>query len=616
MKLSALFLSAVAAQQCPAGMMPEGAPKQVGRTLGFNNFNREFTGDNQDEKITATWNEWEVTGSRLTCAKWNRMYGRYGYNFINYRTYSGYGTLCCTARYCYIGLNPAYENSYGNVAKSATKKTGTCKVERARNGDREWHVTNTDDNGNDYKSGIRGTGSATLFKGRWAGNKFDGSEMNSRKVTTYANTQANFCAIKTKKGVQAKKGQVCRAVVEVRENGNLENRGSGRDYVCLTVQDAKGNDVQGTAKCQNGDIRNGNGGGRRILQSGWFTVPANQKYKATIEARTTATNEHYYTDDFKMICQDCVATPAPTATPTAAPTGSCPVTCQLEELKGQKRSHTKKNFNNEAHNNFKIQVHHSVDAMNTGNAYMHHRCYRTGSQCKCECIGSAVNFQSTPNRGSTGADETNEIYNPWAGEVDHDLLDFWADVETDTGSDTAQRCVDKKIATWDRFNSGKHGRRVWGPYWGYKCGGGASKLQSNGGTCFWESNKMEMNNDVSVHGKEYTQLRAQFKLKAHQHWFGQLEWNDFAVVYMRTCDDANNCGNWYGGMHQGNTPNAPKFTTFFFDVKNNADFLRSGDSHIQTKVQLSNNFWLEEHIFDDLEVTGMCTENNAGHGHN
>jgi len=134
-------------------------------------------------------------------------------------------------------------------------------------------------------------------------------------------------------------------------------------------------------------------------------------------------------------------TATPTVAPTAAPTGTCPVTCELEEVDG-----TRINPNHDSNwehtsqtdADYKIKVLHSVDAINTGPSYLHHRCYRKGTQCKCECIGNVLFFQSTPNRGSSwdlssgkgeDAEETNVPYNPYENhpDVTRDLADFWAD---------------------------------------------------------------------------------------------------------------------------------------------------------------------------------------------
>jgi len=366
---------------------------------------------------------------------------------------------------------------------------------------------------------------------------------------------------------------------------------------------------------------------------------------------------------------------------------------------------------------FKVKVHHSVDAINTGPSYKHHRCYRPlgTQQCKCECIGNENFFQSTPNRGSswdlssgqaevvcgrqrnkdlaqcsdpgmkdktekhevrccsdtakagwrkhsnqcpyaeskvpvcfhdktffeakeicqsegarlctadeltndctvmtgcmhdkdliwsstTDAEDTNEIYNPWndQDDVSEDLENFW------NGVTTEGRCIEDKLAEWETFETGTHGKRTWGPYWGYKCDERDEQLLENGGKCFWQSDKQVFNTPEHVHGKDFTKLRAQFKLKGHQHWFGQLEFNDKAIVFMRTCDGEGDCGRWYGGIHRGNTPNAPEFTSFYFDVAERDDFLRDQDSQLQTKVHLENSYWLEEHVFDDLVITGMC----------
>jgi len=302
MKLSLLLLAGASATEgtCPAGLQPSGSEFQVGNTLAFNSFNNEFTGDNADETVTAAWNEWEVVDSYLSCQKWNDAYGQYGYVFDEtMRTFSQYGTLCCARRYgrtrlCYIGLHPETQTIHGNRWKVATKKTGTCKIEN-RNGDNEWHVSNTDDNHADnYPSG----GTGNLFSGTWVGDHFEGHELTGSILTSF-NNDNDYCGIRTKHAFSAPANSRCKAVLDVKDQGNKEASG---DYVCLSVEDTSGNFVEGTESC----IRGGNGHSQ-TLESGWFAVTAAQSFHGKVQAKTDEGNEHYYTDDFKLVCQACTS---------------------------------------------------------------------------------------------------------------------------------------------------------------------------------------------------------------------------------------------------------------------------------------------------------------------
>jgi len=83
----------------------------------------------------------------------------------------------------------------------------------------------------------------------------------------------------------------------------------------------------------------------------------------------------------------------PTTAPTAAPTADCPVSCNLLTEVAGTRLH-QVTGKKESHKSRKVLVTHNVYLANNGASFTQHRCYRSGTQCLCECLDKEENFQS------------------------------------------------------------------------------------------------------------------------------------------------------------------------------------------------------------------------------
>lgn len=167
---------------------------------------------------------------------------------------------------------------------------------------------------------------------------------------------------------------------------------------------------------------------------------------------------------------------------------------------------------------------------------------------------------------------------------------------------TESCCVQTELASFTEdgdFSAGAHGIKRRGKMT-RKCDETKDRLSEEQGQCQWTSEKQTFNTPHN-----FSKAKVTFNLKAFQKGSGGLENSDYARVHVRTCSDSN-CGPWGQSTKRNDTP-GEKWASYYFDVhQHDTKFLRDQDSKIQVMVVLKNSANKEEHILDDLVITGMC----------